>query len=58
LTRSDEIFLTQKVKIEKFGIFKGNFPNLEVADPTRPTRATKKMTLPNPGQKFLTVTHR
>jgi len=44
LTQPEEIFLTRRVKIEKFDIFRGNFPNhiwltqLEPQniDPTRP----------------------
>jgi len=31
-----DIFLAQRKKSEKFDIFGGNFPDPEVADPTRP----------------------
>jgi len=34
LTQSYEIFFTRREKIEKFGIFGENFPDLEVADPS------------------------
>jgi len=37
-------FLTQRKKIEKFGILGENFPDPEVAD--------KKIARPDPGQKF------
>jgi len=40
-------FLTWREKIWKFGIFRGNFPNPEVADPTQP----------NLNQNFLACTH-
>jgi len=37
LTQPNEIFWSEGQKIEKFGIFGGNFPNPEVAaDPTKP----------------------
>jgi len=37
-------FLPNEKKIEKFGIFRENFPNPEVADPKRPDLNSKKMT--------------
>jgi len=44
LTQPNETFWPDSKKIEKFGIFKENFPNLEVADLTRPNPSNKKMT--------------
>jgi len=44
LTQPDKIFLTQRKKIEIFGIFCGNFPNPGVADQTQTIQ--KKITQP------------
>jgi len=59
LTQPEWIFLTGGKKIEKFGIFRRNFPNSNpnpkwLSQPN-PTWATKNW--PDPGQKFLTRTH-
>jgi len=59
-TQPEEIFfLTQREKIEKFDIFRGNFP---ISNPnrkwlTRPEPQKIDPTRPDPGQKFLTQTH-
>jgi len=52
-------FLTRKGKIEKFGNFRGKFPNPYPNQRwlTRPELSNKKLTQPNPGQKILTQTH-
>jgi len=57
LTQLNEIFLIREDKFEKFGIFRGNFLNPGVADPTRPDPSNKKMIRPGLGQKILTRTH-
>jgi len=50
LTQLEEIFFYSKgLKIEKFNIFRGNFPNLNSNQ--------KWLTWPDPGQNFLTQTH-
>jgi len=49
LARPNEIFLTQREKIENLGLLREIFPDPEVADPTR---ATKKWPDPTWGKNF------
>jgi len=50
---------TRRVKIEKFGIFRGNFPNLDSNQKwlTWPDPSNKNWPLPDPGQTFLNQSH-
>jgi len=58
LTRS-KFFWPEGKKMEKFDIFRGNFPNSNPNHKwlTRPNPSHKKLTRPDPGQKILTGTH-
>jgi len=59
LAQPDEIFFYPKGKIEKFGIFRVNFPNPNTYQRCwpDPTPSNKNLTWRNAGQKILTWTH-
>jgi len=48
LTRPDKIFLTPREKLKYLYFYRGNFPNLEVSDPTHATKKWSRL-----GQKYL-----